>query len=311
MEPLEFLAAVLPSAGVYCVAEFTSSRKEHVFKSTIAELIPTIERFNQEHKCTFVGQAGYATSADRTAENAKWMRSCFLDIEGGDGKAYPNKRAVAVALQEFLLESTLGDLGTPWMVASGGGVHVYWPFAEDIPVALWKPVAENLKRLCKKLKFNIDYSVTADAARVLRVPGTMNWKKKYAAPLPCEVRVVGAPKVFDFAAFAEIVREKVNGAAYKPLEEIGAVEGIAGVRPVRPEGFTGTKLAENNTASFAAIVKSGKCGQINHYLEHAAEDGMEPIWRGLLSLAQKCTDADRAVIKITKLHPYTEDRMRS
>ena len=68
----------------------------------------------------------------------------------------------------------LSDLGAPWLVASGGGVHAYWPFTQTQAVADWKPVAEGFKRLCFQKKLDIDQTVTADASRVLRVPGTVN-----------------------------------------------------------------------------------------------------------------------------------------
>jgi hypothetical protein len=59
---------------------------------------------------------------------------------------------------------------------------VYWPLTEPVNVVDWKPVAEDLKRLCKQEGLRIDMTVTADAARVLRIPGTMNFKKKYPVP---------------------------------------------------------------------------------------------------------------------------------
>ena len=39
MQPLDFLAAVLPSSGLYCAAEFTTKKKEHLFVDTRDELI--------------------------------------------------------------------------------------------------------------------------------------------------------------------------------------------------------------------------------------------------------------------------------
>ena len=39
MQPLDFLAAVLPSSGLYCAAEFTTPKKEHIFVNTLDELL--------------------------------------------------------------------------------------------------------------------------------------------------------------------------------------------------------------------------------------------------------------------------------
>ena len=48
MKPLDFLAAVLPFAeDIYCVAEFDSLKKEHVFVSSFSEMAANAERINE------------------------------------------------------------------------------------------------------------------------------------------------------------------------------------------------------------------------------------------------------------------------
>jgi hypothetical protein len=91
-------------------------------------------------------------------------------------------------------------------------------------IAVWKPVAENLKRLCKQEGFTIDMAVTADTARVMRVPGTANNKKKYATPRP--VRIVQEGDIFDFSTFSPLVYEK--------LERCRLSHPCAQARPPRP-----------------------------------------------------------------------------
>ena len=207
MEPQEFLAAVLPTSGFLCVAEFSSKQKEHVFAADLSELSTTISRFHEAKRDTYFALASFTQAGSREAENALYVKAAFMDIDCGEGKAYPTKRDAAGALDVFLAGTELGDLGTPWVVSSGGGLHVYWPFTENIPVGVWKPVAENLKRLCKKHGFKIDFTVTADAARVLRVPGTTNWKIK-GKPRACVIKATS--DLFDFATFRELVREKAK-----------------------------------------------------------------------------------------------------
>ena len=66
---------------------------------------------------------------------------------------------------------------------------------------------------------------------------------------------------------------------------------------------------------FRTIVEKTKagtgCGQLAYYLENAQEDGMEPLWRGMLSIAQKCEESEKAVIWLSQMHPYDEDRMHT
>ena len=62
------------------------------------------------------------------------------------------------------------------LINSGYGIHVYWVLTESISYAEWLPVAQGLKDMCIQHNLLADNGVTADAARVLRVPGTRNHK---------------------------------------------------------------------------------------------------------------------------------------
>ena len=313
MEPLDFLAAVLPFAeNYYCIAEFDSRKKEHIFGSSLEELAANAAQFDRDEKDAYFALAAYKHSGDRTAENAKVMRSFFLDIDcAEDGpKTYADKETGSVAFNAFLGKTGLDKLGVPLVVDSGGGYHVYWPLTANVDIAAWKPVAENFKRLCKQEGLKIDFSVPADAARVLRVPGTTNWKRvrKYGITLPVVVWQQPSPEVFLFDDFARIVRE--NLIDIPPVQDF---EAIPGKKPTLPATATTLKLFENSSTFFKSILsKSTKgegCGQLVHYLENASEDGMEPLWRGWLSIATKCEDGVKASNFLTERHPYTKERM--
>lgn len=305
MEPLEFLSAVLPTAGVYCVAELSSAKKEHVFVDSVEAAHNAAELLGVRKRDVYFALASFLEPGRRTVENALYVRAAFMDIDCGPNKAYPSKKAAALALQDFLETTALGRLGTPWIVSSGGGLHVYWPFTENQPIDAWRPVAENLKRLAKAHGLNIDMTVTADAARVLRVPGTTNWKLK-DTPRPVEIRTVS--EAFRFEDFAQAVREKLNGSAYEPATTLN----LPGKAPKRIETAASIKLAVDSSTAFKTIldrtVAGTGCGQLAHYLLHAAEDGTEPLWRGLLSIVKVCSDADKYVGKLSDLHPYAPDR---
>jgi len=309
MKPLEFIAAVVPSTGVLCVAEFSSNKKQHVFANSVAELEPAIKKFSTDKLDVYFALASFTKSGNRTVGNAMFMRSAFLDIDCGEGKAYATKQAAATALDEFLQGSKLGALGNPWVVSSGGGLHVYWPFTEDVPVAKWRPAAEGLKQACKDNNLNIDFTVTADAARVLRVPGTTNWKNKAK---PRTVKVLSTGGVFDFAKFCEAV-EVTNTAATPPSSNVLAM--IPGRRPTLASGkSTHIKLISNTVSKFSNLLDKTKagngCQQLKYYIDNAAKDGMEPLWRGLLSIAQKCEDGEEACTWLSELHPYPQSRMQ-
>jgi len=311
MEPLEFLAAVLPFAeNYYCVAEFDSRQKEHIFGNSLEELAANAAQFDRDQKDAYFALAAYKHSGDRTAENAKVMRSFFLDIDcAEDGpKTYATKEDGLAALNAFLGKTGLNRLGAPLVVDSGGGYHVYWPLTANVEIFAWKPVAERFKRLCKQEGLKIDMSVPADAARVLRVPGTTNWKRvrKYGITLPVVVWQEPKPEMFEFDAFASMVTEMLQ-------EPMPVFDTLPGKRPTLPKNATTIKLFENSATFFKTILqktaKGEGCGQLKYYLDNAQDDGMEPLWRGMLSIAIKCEDGVKAANFLTDRHPYTKERM--
>jgi hypothetical protein len=91
---------------------------------------------------------------------------------------------------------------------------------------------------------------------------------------------------------------------------------LASLPGKKPKAVSTTSLkllSENNETLFKVIVDKTKqgmgCAQLAHYIENAADDGMEPVWRGWLSIAQKCNDGGKAAVWLSELHPYTPDRM--
>lgn len=307
METKDFLTAVLPTQGHYCVAQFNDKSSAHAFSTTVDAMLPTIQQHEANHYCTFFALSTFADANSRTVANAAFIRALFLDLDCGAGsKVYATKKDALNALSAFLSAS---GLPTPWLVSSGNGVHAYWPLAEDASIAEWKPVAENLKRLCAQHDLRIDHTVTADAARVLRVPGTHNWKKKNVKPLPCVVKHSSTPTHFalkDLAAtILQTLKEPVSA---KPVFDIPGTRLTA----TTPSLIAG---ADNRVSRFRQILKRTEagtgCGQLAHYLLHAAEDGVEPLWRGMLSLAKVCVDGDKAAKFLSNLHPYIETRMHT
>ena len=308
MTPLEFLAVVLPSPdnGLYCAAELTTKKKEHTFVQKIEEIEPTVGKWVTQNKDIYFALSTFEQSGKRTADNARHIRSLFIDMDG-----YETKKAAALALDGFLAKTGIDLLGSPYIVSSGGGLHCYWPFTEDVSVDEWKPVAENFKRLCKQEALSIDMTVTADAARVLRIPETFNNKAKYATPRP--VRILAEGDTFDFHDLANHIESQLKSAP-PPIPPKGKTDlALPGKRPDTALSTTTVKLFENSVTKFKNIYKKTKdgtgCDQLRYYVENATEDGMEPLWRGWLSIAQKCEDGEKAAIWLSDLHPYPHERM--
>jgi len=299
MTPLEFLAVVLPSPGTghYCAVELTK-KKEHAFVEKLEDLFPHVDRWNKNNCDIFFALSTFAKVGKRTAENTLKIKSFFIDMDG-----YESKKAAALALDAFMEKIGLSELGKPWIVSSGGGLHCYWPLTEELPTDVWKPVADNLKRLCAQEKMAIDMSVTADSARVMRVPDTFNHKKKYSKPMP--VKLLAEGDIFKFEDIAALIDKHLVEKA-DPIQKIEALS-LPGARPSKAMTKAQVKIIENSTTLFASF--ESKCGQVVDYLNTAQDDGKEPVWRGLLSWAKVCNDGDEKAVWLSEMHPYPPDRM--
>ncbi|RYS38484.1 hypothetical protein, partial [Staphylococcus pseudintermedius] len=129
--------------------------------------------------------------------------------------------------------------------------------------------------------------VPADAARVLRVPGTNNFKPKYPTPRP--VRMVAAGDILEFETLAAKIHAKLVGTSYQA--SVAQFDAMPGQKPNKAPTKSGVKLMENSATKFELILEKTNagagCAQLKNYIDNATEDGMEPIWRGLLSWTQK------------------------
>ena len=111
--------------------------------------------------------------AARSAADALGQRSLFTDLDCGGGKGYKDHLEAFNALQDFVKATGLNYTA---LVNSGGGWHVYWISQQILSPQEWKEYAEGFWALVLKHGLKADPTVTRDAARILRVPGTFNHK---------------------------------------------------------------------------------------------------------------------------------------
>jgi len=315
MEPYVFLSAVLPSTGKYCLATIDpGTPPTHKFVDTQEELYRHTDLLDTVGHNVYMALANYDNAGRRQQINAQYMRCFFADIDcgvndKGQPKAYPSKSSAIVALHKFLSDTGLDALGQPWLVDSGGGVHVYWPLDKDVPTAAWKVVAEQLKRTTYALGFKIDYGVTIDSARVLRMPGTRN--RKYTPERTVTLRNIGG--TFSLTDIATCLSKLTPAANVQ--SPVPALSSITGTPIVGPMSAVATALLANSKVRFKDIltktVAGTGCGQIKFYIDNAQQDGLEPLWRACLSIAKPCTDGLKAATVLSQMHPYDTARMQT
>jgi hypothetical protein len=153
--------------------------------------------------CTSM-QRDYKTSPNGSRRAAKSgaaavaLKSIWVDIDvqAGDPKYYHTEAEALKAILLFAKKVGLPDPSA--IVRSGGGLHVYWISREALTPQEWLPYAQGLKTLLLANNVLADTGVTTDAARILRVPGTLNHKPKYPQPMPVDL-VPGLPlAAYDF-----------------------------------------------------------------------------------------------------------------
>jgi hypothetical protein len=284
----EFYKKALPSQGVYCVADIDpgTKRTRHKFVESIDDLLTAIEEKNKQFTNVFVALSSF-NGYSRKADEAMFVRSFFVDLDVGDGKGYASKEEALQSLDQFLVDA---ELPPPVVVDSGGGVHAYWIFDEDVPALEWKPYAEKFKELCIDKGLHIDPVVTADLARILRSPDTFNYKT--TPPIPTKLLSEELP-VYVFAEFKSF---------------LGSVEpSINDILQSIPKGMTDDQRKmlglDNFQSNFIKIVdlsNEGKgCAQIKFIMDNA-KTLPEPLWHSGLSIAQHCADAETAIHLISQ-----------
>jgi hypothetical protein len=259
------------------------------FQPTIADVDAVGTALDAAGVDAYFALATFKDDSSRKADNAEFLRAFFLDLDCGVGKPYADQPAAAQALSIFITDT---GLPSPTVVNSGGGLHVYWPLTEDVAVADWLPHAKSLKRLCTQQNLHADPAVTADAVRILRIPGTNNFKGGQRRP----VQIVAQGQPTDLKSFTDLLpHAPVDLSSAKQFGMDASTREIAGGE------FPKCMFSRVATRS----VNGTGCNQIKHALVDAA-NLEEPLWRAALSIAVRCEDGQTAIHKLSQAHPgYT------
>ena len=112
--------------------------------------------------------SGRGTEADVSLLPCLWIDIDFADKTDAK-KDYPTEEQARKALDQMPAMATL-------IVNSGGGLHAYWVLTEPKPPQEVKRVCRGWQKLYGRKIAPQVIDSTADAARILRIPGTINTK---------------------------------------------------------------------------------------------------------------------------------------
>jgi len=284
MANTDLLAHVLPDEGWYCIMGLNRGMPKQHFVETLEEVSGVVDKLAALGCDVYFGCAKFDSAGVRKQANATHFKAFWLDIDCGYSKPYNSQTEGLQALREFCAANKLPK---PTLVDSGRGIHAYWTLTKAITKDEWQPIANHLKQMCIAQRFQIDVAVPADAARILRVPGTINSKNG------AEVTLLHVGEHADIGVFGR----HTNGAAAK-------IAAIA-AQPVRPNALT-MALAGNRISVFKRIMDKTADGNGCAQLERAIleqETLEEPMWRAALSVANVCEDRDKAIHFISRRHP--------
>jgi len=289
----DLLRSVQPEEGWFCAFGIKGSSIVQKLVQTREELDEISEQFVADKYNAFFAVAKFQTDVDRKKDNVRALKAFWLDIDCGPTKAEVNKKtgrpdgyidqdAGLAALEEF---RELVGLPEPILVNSGRGIHVYWALTEEVTREQWEPVAHRLRELCFTHELYVD-SAVFEVARVLRVPGTYNFKDDPAKPVS--------------------VIQEANAIDFNELRDILGVEDKVETAPKRELTALGQQFADSATNSFKKILersaKGNGCPQILACYEEQ-QTLAEPRWFNALSIAKFCKDSSKAIHVLSSEYP--------
>lgn len=281
MDAKDFLQRVLPDSDGNLYGAVVANGKFYQHKFTNIQALIHYADKCKEKRCDVYFATG-RFGERRTASDCRNKRALYLDIDTGHGKLYSTKKDAVKALYDFC---DSGFTRPNILVDSGGGIHAYWTFTHDISTESWLPMATALKELCEIHGLDADPTVTADAARILRIPGTYNVKNDS----PREVKVIHATtKEFK----PKRLQKSLGVLKGKSLSKLGA-------------------LAQEMDLDFAASGEgvpffAGKiierCNVLKYTYETGGANQVEPLWMAQLSLMAYAVDGSEYIHSLSDQH---------
>jgi primase-like protein/DNA primase RepB-like protein len=136
------------------------------------------------HENLYFGVASRRDATSGRLDNCYHLRALFVDI---DFKATPEAEARRQLAHAPLPPSAI--------VHSGGGLHVYWFLREAI---LLPDEAAAARGLLRRLASGLGGDPrAAEPARILRVPGTVNYKPDYPTPPVVTLEICDASRAYN------------------------------------------------------------------------------------------------------------------
>ena len=151
----------------------------------------------------------------RLADTAVALKSLFVDIDVKP-EAYPTTQDALAALQGFLANTGL-PVPSAVVMSGSGGFHCHWSLDRTMSREEWQILANRLAAATLHHGLITDSQCTIDSARILRVPGTKNFKHA----VPAEVTLLSCGEDVSYTQVASILEAYKDLAVASPPRRTG------------------------------------------------------------------------------------------
>ena len=263
------------------------------FVKRVGWMLTVPDKFKDQWFCTSLQSSSGKNKrgnpkASRLAQNALKQKSIWIDCDVGNtpdkpGKHYDTVEEALRAILDFQVKVGLPPPSA--IVFSGGGIHVYWISKDPMEPKEWLSYAGGLKQLLLANNIKCDTGLTTDIARILRVPGTFNYK--YNPPKPVTL-APGAIKLYDFAKSLAFLQQFTGPTINVPKQPPPIfVDGVTRASFGNPHPLFASLASEPGLD--AGIDKFGdrllqplpvfkKCGFLREALTTGGKDYDQPQW---------------------------------
>lgn len=245
--------------------------------------------------------------AIRNVGNAHSHRSIYIDIDVKE-RGFPDIDSAVKALGDW--RRVVGLPVPSLLVGSGSGLHAHWTFSDPIDTARWQVLADKLVSAMQQHGLApIDYGVTRDPVRLLRVPDTFNYKTTPPKP----VQLLHAGNSYDVSYLegnlAGYSTQKSVSGAPTSNQEILWPENM----PPPPKNAVYTPLAPDVGKILPTLEQlTACCPAINEALTTGGEGHAQPLWHAMARVATFTLGQEEDLLSMSELHPeYDEASARA
>jgi len=288
---LEFFQRVWPQAGHFALF----SPKDHFWVDGAEAAVKQAEILAGARDVYFsvsaFSKAG-TKGGGRAARHASACKILFTDLDVGSKKSsdYATQEEALAAGLKWVKDHNFHP--PTFIINSGNGIYLIWVLTQAVGIDRWLGVAEKFKRAMQATGFKFDPVVPADAARVIRVPGTTNFKDP-ANPKPCYVLHDSgqAVSIEDFERALPLTGPRDVAAPLAPPKP---------GKPKVENEYTAGLYDDYPPANVELIVQ--KCAQMAQAVRDRGKVE-EPLWRARLSVLWRCEGGDTLIHEFSKGDP--------